>query len=105
MCCPKGRGLSTNFDQGDSDRDLQSIGAAVTLGFGVAVSLAVLAGGGVWLDTKFDTAPLWSLVGLALGLIAAGYQLYELALASQKNRENGPLGRKLSNRKHTTSTR
>lgn len=103
MCCPKGRGLSTDFDSDNSERDLQSIGVAVTLGFGTAVSLALLAGAGVWLDTRFDTAPLWSLIGLFLGLIAAGYQLYELALASQKDRENGPLGRKLSGRAHKTS--
>ena len=99
MCCPKGRGLSTDFDPEKSGHDLQSIGVAATLGFGTAVSLAVLAGGGVWLDTRLDTAPLWSLVGLFLGLIAAGYQLYELVLASQKHKENGPLGRKLSGRK------
>lgn len=84
----------------NSDRDYQSMGLAATLGFGIAISLAVLAGGGVWLDTKLDTAPLWSLVGLVLGLIAAGYQLYELVLASRKDRENGPLGSRLANRKH-----
>lgn len=100
MCCPEGRGLGSNFDLDNSDHDLQSIGTAVTLGFGTAVSLAVLAGGGVWLDTKFDTAPLWSLIGLFLGLVAAGYQLYELVLASQKHKENGPLGKRLSGRKN-----
>ena len=100
MCCPEGRGLSSNFDPENSGRDLQSIGTAVTLGFGVAVSLAVLAGGGVWLDTRFDTAPLWSLVGLFLGLVSAGYQLYELVLASQKHTEDGPLVRRLKGRKN-----
>lgn len=98
-CSTRGRNLSDRFDPNDSDRDLQSIGVASTLGFGIAVSLAVLAGGGVWLDTRFDTAPLWSLVGLTLGLIAAGYQLYELVLASQKHRENGPLGKALQRKK------
>lgn len=83
----------------NSDRDYQSMGLAATLGFGIAISLAVLAGGGVWLDTRLDTAPLWSLVGLVLGLIAAGYQLYELVLASRKDRSNGPLGTMLANRK------
>lgn len=93
--------MRESFDPKKSDRDLQSIGVATTLGFGIAVSLAVFAGGGVWLDTKFDKAPLFSLIGLAIGLIAAGYQLYELALASQKNRENGPLGRKLQSKRRT----
>ena len=102
MCCPKGRGLSTDTDSDHSERDLQSIGVAVTLGFGTAVSLALLAGGGVWLDTRLDTAPIFSLIGVFLGIVAAGYQLYELALVSQKNRENGPLGRKLTARKRKT---
>lgn len=93
--------MSDRFDPHNSDHDLQSIGVASTLGFGIALSLAVMAGGGVWLDTRFDTAPLWSLVGLVLGLIAAGYQLYELILASQKHRENGPLGKKLQRKKPT----
>ena len=103
MCCSKGRGLSTDSGSDQTERDLQSIGVAVTLGFGTAVSLAVLAGGGVWLDTRLDTAPLWSLVGLFLGLLAAGYQLYELVLASQKNKENGPLGRRLNARANKSS--
>lgn len=75
------------------------MGTALTLGFGIAMSLALLTGGGVWLDTRFDTAPIWSIVGLFLGLIAAGYQLWELALVSQKNRDNGPLARKINRRK------
>lgn len=94
--------MSNTTGSDDSGQDLQSIGLASTLGFGIAVSLAVLVGGGVWLDTKMDSAPLWSLVGLVLGLIAAGYQLYELVLASRKDRENGPLGRKLSSRRNQT---
>ncbi|MCA9834864.1 MAG: AtpZ/AtpI family protein [Thermomicrobiales bacterium] len=85
------------------ERDLNSIGVATTLGFGIALSLALLVGGGVWLDTRFDTAPLWTLVGLVLGMISAGYQLWELVLASRKDRENGPLGRKISSRRDNRS--
>lgn len=83
---------------GRRDRDLETIGTAVTLGFGIAVSLAALAGGGIWLDQRFDTAPMFALLGLAFGLFAAGYQLYELALLSQKDRENGPIGRAIGRR-------
>jgi hypothetical protein len=80
------------------DRDMRRIGMATTLGFGVAVSLAVMVGGGVWLDQALDIAPVFTLVGLALGLISAGYQLYELALIGQADRENGPIGRALERR-------
>lgn len=81
-----------------SDRDLQKIATATTLGFGVALSLAVMVGGGVWLDRRLDMAPVFTLVGLALGLFSAGYQLYELALLNRQDRDNGPVGRALERR-------
>lgn len=80
------------------DRDLRRIAMATTLGFGTAMSLALLVAGGVWLDQRLDTAPVFTLVGLALGLIAAGYQLYELALIGRNDRDNGPIGQALERR-------
>lgn len=80
------------------DRDLQKIATASTLGFGVALSLAVMVGGGVWLDGRLDMAPVFTLIGLVLGLVSAGYQLYELALLNRKDRDNGPVGRVLERR-------
>lgn len=97
----EGQGLlSKHTEPENSGQDYQSIGLVSTLGFGIALSLALLVGGGVWLDTKFDTAPLWTLVGLVLGLIAAGYQLYELVLASRKDRPNGPMGQRFTSRRN-----
>lgn len=90
--------MSNDSGSEKSDRDYQTIGLAVTLGFGIAISLAVLVGGGVWLDIRLNSAPLWTMIGLALGLIAAGYQLYELVLASRKDRKTGPLVTRLTNR-------
>lgn len=81
-----------------NDRDLQKIATATTLGFGVAISLAVMVGGGVWLDRRLDVAPVFTLIGLALGLISAGYQLYELALLNRQDRDNGPVGKVLERR-------
>lgn len=80
------------------ERNYQTIGLAVTMGFGIAISLAVLVGGGVWLDIRLNSAPLWTIIGLALGLIAAGYQLYELVLASRKDRKPGPIATRLVDR-------
>lgn len=95
--------MSNDSSSEKSGRNYQSIGLATTLGFGIAVSLAVLVGGGVWLDTRLDSAPLWSLVGLVLGLISAGYQLYELVLASRKDKQDGPLARTLTGRRKSRS--
>ena len=94
--------MSNDFGSEESDRNYQSIGLAATMGFGVAISLAVLIGGGVWLDTRLNSAPLWTIIGLVLGLVAATYQLYELVLASSKDKQNGPLVTRLSKRRGTS---
>ncbi len=75
---------------------LGAIGVATGLGCSVVVSLVVLIGGGVALDERFDTAPVLTLIGVALGLVVAGYQLYELSRIGLKDRPAGPLGRRLS---------
>jgi len=81
------------------DRDLHAIGIASSLGFSLVATMVVLIGGGVLLDKWLDTAPLFTLIGVAVGLIAAAYQLYELTLLGRKDRENGPLTRALERRR------
>jgi F0F1-type ATP synthase assembly protein I len=54
---------------------------AVTMG-GLALALpwmiAVPALTGWYIDKRYDTAPLWFLVGLFLGLVGAGLDIYKL---------------------------
>lgn len=73
----------------------QSKAVAVASGLGCAVvaSLVIFIGIGVVIDQRFDLAPVFTLIGVAIGLIAAGYQLYELTLIGRKDRQNGPVGR------------
>lgn len=80
------------------DRDMRAMGTAASLGFSVVATLILFIGGGLWLDRWQDTVPVFTLIGVALGLVAAGYQLYELALLGRPDRENGPLGRALERR-------
>lgn len=75
---------------------LGAVGAATGLGCSVVVSLIVCIGGGVLLDQAIDSAPLFTLLGVLLGLVAAGYQLWELTRIGVKDRPAGPLGRRLS---------
>lgn len=75
---------------------LGAIGVASGLGCSVVVSLLFFIGGGVVLDRALDSAPLWTLVGVAIGLVATGYQLWELTRIGVPDREPGPLGRRLS---------
>lgn len=73
----------------------QSKAVAVASGLGCAVvaSLVVFIGIGVFIDQRFDLAPVFTLIGVLIGLVAAGYQLYELTLIGRKDRQNGPVGR------------
>jgi len=57
---------------------LGAVGAATGLGCAVVVSLIGFIGGGVVLDRVVGTTPLFTLLGVVLGLVAAGYELYEL---------------------------
>lgn len=79
-----------------SRAELGSTGMAVGLGCSVVVSLIVMIGGGLWIDQWAGTGPVFTLIGVALGLIAAGYQLYELTRVGVSGREPGPIGRRLS---------
>jgi len=52
----------------------------VGIGWYVALCIALGAGGGVWLDRRFDLDPLLTLVGLFLGLGLAFYGGYLMLL-------------------------
>lgn len=58
---------------------LRTMGRALQFGGTVVGSLVVFLLGGIWLDRRLDTSPLFLLVGLALAFAGIGYNLYELA--------------------------
>lgn len=61
------------------DRDtLRSIGFASQLGFSLAGPLLIFIGGGIFLDSKAGTAPLFILIGVLLGIAGSGFALYDL---------------------------
>ncbi|MBA2755454.1 MAG: AtpZ/AtpI family protein [Chloroflexia bacterium] len=75
---------------------LSAVGAASGLGCAIVVTMIVLIGGGVALDQAIGTSPLFTLAGVVLGLVAAGYQLWELAQVGRSDRPPPPLTRGLS---------
>jgi F0F1-type ATP synthase assembly protein I len=77
-------------------QDSRAIGVATGLGCSVVVALIVCIGGGVWLDNRFGTMPVLTLLGVVLGLAAAGYQLWELARIGSKTQRLGPLGQQFA---------
>lgn len=75
--------------------DVRAAGVAAGLGCSIVASLILLIGGGVALDRWLDTAPVFILIGVALGLAVAGYQLYELTQVGRKGTQAGPVARRI----------
>lgn len=75
---------------------MEAAGVASGLGCSIVVTMILLIGGGVALDQWAGTTPWLTLLGVALGLVAAGYQLYELTLVGRKDRGAGPVGRQIA---------
>ncbi len=82
-------------DDGDNEQ-ARSIGLAAGLGFSVVISIIVFVGVGVFLDQRYDKAPIFTLTGVAIGLIAAGYQLYELTQIGRDGQGGGPVARTIA---------
>ena len=59
------------------------------VGVGWFIGLSILLGilGGYWLDGKFGTKPIITIVGLVLGMVVAFYGLYRMLLPIIRNRD------------------
>ncbi len=77
-------------------QDLRAVGVATGLGCSIVAALVLCIGGGVWLDSRFGTTPVLTFIGIALGLAAAGYQLWELAKVGSKTAQPGPVTRTIA---------
>ena len=75
---------------------MSAAGAAAGLGCSIVVSIILCVGGGIALDSWLNRSPLFTLIGVGLGLLAAGYQLFELANIGRKDRLPGPITRGIS---------
>ncbi len=62
------------------------------IGWYFALCIALGIGGGVWLDSRLGISPLFTLLGLFIGLAAASYGGYRMlmeALAGDRDRGRG----------------
>ena len=59
-------------------------------GVGFFIGGAILLGvvGGLWVDGKLNTKPLFMLVGLILGIVVAGYGVYQMLLPLLTNKQD-----------------
>ena len=60
------------------------------VGFQYFLTILAMTGIGIWLDNKFETAPLFLLVFLALAFIGATYSLIRQVLDPGKNQGKKP---------------
>jgi len=65
---------------GDSFEERRKISPAIGFGTSFAAGMAVFGLGGHWLDTKYDKEPLFTLIGISLGLFYGAYELWKLIL-------------------------
>jgi high-affinity Fe2+/Pb2+ permease len=68
---------------------LGAAGVAAGLGCSIVATVVVFIVGGVLVDQKTDRAPIFTLVGVAIALIMAAYQLVELANVGRANKGPG----------------
>ncbi|MFP4641182.1 MAG: AtpZ/AtpI family protein [Dehalococcoidia bacterium] len=64
------------------------------LGIGSYIGICIVGGVwvGVWLDDVTDKAPLFTILGLFLGLILAFWGVYRMILPVLKNKDNNYRG-------------
>jgi ATP synthase protein I len=60
------------------------------IGVGWYVGLCIFLGvwGGLWLDNKLNTKPVFIMVGLIIGVIAAFYGIYRMLLPLIRDRQD-----------------
>jgi ATP synthase protein I len=63
----------------DSRKQLKAFARVGAVGIELALSTVAGLLGGRWLDAKFSTAPVLTLIGLLLGVIAGFRSLYQTA--------------------------
>ncbi|MDA1279871.1 MAG: AtpZ/AtpI family protein [Chloroflexi bacterium] len=84
-------------ESGDSSRNSQEraesgwpatialLGRVGGIGWFVGISIALGAYGGFWLDRQFDTAPILTIIGLALGVLTAFVGMIRLLRAIRRD--------------------
>ena len=58
------------------------------VGFFIGGSIVMGVVAGLWLDNRLDTKPVFILSGLVLGIIVAGYGVYQMLLPLIRNKQD-----------------
>ena len=65
---------------------MKLLGRVGGIGWFVGIAIALGAYGGYWLDRQFDTAPVLTIIGLALGVLTAFVGMIRLLSAIRRGR-------------------
>lgn len=71
-------------DEGESKNLITELAPYLGLGLQLAVTVAAMVFLGIWLDKKFDTSPIFSIICSFLGIFAALYNFIKTVLKSGK---------------------
>lgn len=71
-------------DQGDDNRPTAHWGVAFDLGLRLGISVILGVGGGLLVDGWLHTSPIFTLVGMVLGIGAAMYTIWDVARQSMR---------------------
>ena len=63
------------------------IGPYASVGIQFAVTILVFVAGGWWLDGRLGTTPIFILLGMLLGAVAAFYKLYRTLMDLDEKRK------------------
>jgi ATP synthase protein I len=66
----------------------RAVGPYLTLGIQFVVMILVCIFAGQWLDDKFDTKPIFTLVGAVFGMIAGFYHFFKVVLYEGRKPED-----------------
>ena len=78
------------IDNRDKEQRAENRRAGAAIGFGTsfAAGMAIFGLGGHWLDVKYDREPLFTLLGLFMGLLYGGWELWKRITASNETAGN-----------------
>ncbi len=65
----------------------RSVGPYLTLGIQFIVTILLCVFAGHWADGKFDTSPLWTLIGSLVGIAAGFYHFFKVVLKMGRKSE------------------
>jgi F0F1-type ATP synthase assembly protein I len=80
------QGTSSNQAKSGWPATVMMLGRVGGIGWFVGITIALGAYGGNWLDRQFDTAPVLTIIGLALGVLTAFVGMIRLLSAIRGGR-------------------